>query len=739
MRTFLILLSLLFVQTAHAQVQPTKVNVNPLLSLYLQNPASFNRSQLVSVQINRETYVSFIAKTKSEIAWDELQAMNVKVGTKAGNIWTLLVPIDQIPNLNQLKHIEYLEMDRPIGLNMDKARAHANIDSAHQGHQLPMPLSGKDVVVGIIDAGFEYMHPSFYDTAGKTIRVKRIWEQKKQGTPPSGFAYGNELLDSNSMRDSIIDYTFSHGTHVGGIAAGSGIGSDSNELRGIAFESDLVFVGIRPEKSEWTSTGMASIIDGAKYIYDYANSVGKPAVINLSWGGSTGPNDGSSLFAQALQTLTGPGKLFVTSAGNNGGDQLHMFKSFSPSDSLIHSFHDFGITVDGTKRTWIDVWGEPNETFCVQVALYRGSDSSNHTHWFCLDNKDKQLFLVDRQGDTCFLNIASSISDFNGKPHMLLDVHNNTSDIFSIKITSQKGDVHVWSYIVHEYTGYAGKFKKFPRWGNMVGDDKYVLGAMACANNAITVAAFSSKPRWTNYRNLSYSLTSVGQEGDITSFSSPGPTTNHLVKPNIAAPGMVLASGINKKDGNYAPLGGRDQYLAKSIQFNGGEEFWYAYSLGTSMSSPVVSGIVALMLEINPQLTPSLAQHILRNTATRDNFTTATPDSSIWGSGKVNGYAALKYTLATISLDEPNNPSDKIVIYPNPNQGRFVIFTDGMEAETTVVVYDLTGKKVFENSLDRAQMHMTIDFENEIQNGMYLVEITSKGKRFVKRVMISRP
>lgn len=735
MRTVLFLLSFILIQDASSQVPKRPVQTSTSFSLYLQNPNKFDRSQLVVTEIDGKDHLSFLVEVKSTEVEPRLEELDIKIGTKAGQIWTLLVPLNQVQNLNTINGLEYIELDRPIAMFMDKARAHANVDSAHAGHNLALPLSGKDVVVGIIDAGFEYMHPSFYDTSGAKLRVKRIWEQKKQGTPPSQFAYGNEIIDTNAMRDSAIDHTFSHGTHVGGIAAGSGIGSDSGEFLGIAYESDLVFVGIRPEKSEWTSTGMSSIIDGVKYIYDYATSVNKPAVVNLSWGGSTGPNDGSSLFAQALEALTGPGRLFVNSAGNNGGDQLHLYKSFSPGDTLIHSFHDFGISIDDTKRTWIDLWGEANREFCVQVALYRGSDSSNHTDWFCLDQANQQLYLVDRQGDTCFLNIAASRSDFNGKAHMLIDVYNNTSDIFSLKVASQSGEVHVWSYLVHEYVGYAGRFKKFPRWGNMEGDDKYVLGAMACANEAITVAAYSSKPNFSNYRSLTYSLESVGVEGDITSFSSKGPTTNHRLKPNIAAPGMVLASGINKHDDNYAPLGSRDQFLAKKVEFNG-EDYWYAYSMGTSMSSPMVAGVVALMLEANPKLTPGIAQYILKETASRDSYTTANPDSSIWGYGKLNAYRAVKHTLETISVDKVDNQSNGFVIYPNPNNGNFTILSDGMEKGSHVSIYDLEGKKIVEQSVSDATMFEAFEFDAHLRSGTYLLELKSRTGRSVQRLIV---
>ena len=170
-----------------------------------------------------------------------------------------------------------------------------------------MGIGGKNVVVGIIDAGFDFTHPTMFDTTNSLYRIKRVWAQKKYGTPPSGFAYGNEMVDSASIVATGFDTGIaSHGTHVTGIAAGSGYGSNTtnNKYRGFSYQSDIALVCIMPAESEWAVAGESDILDGMSYIYNYAASVSKPAVVNLSWGANIGSHNGNSLFSQACDALT---------------------------------------------------------------------------------------------------------------------------------------------------------------------------------------------------------------------------------------------------------------------------------------------------------------------------------------------------------------------------------------------------------------------------------------------------
>jgi minor extracellular serine protease Vpr len=127
------------------------------------------------------------------------------------------------------------------------------------------------------------------------------------GNPPPGFSYGTEYtkaqLDANQCLQIDGDDGHGHGTHVAGTAAGNG-GALTNYI-GMAPESDILFV-----KGFRSGPGFANtdIVDGCNYMFQRAQQIGKPAVINLSLGGHFGPHDGSSLYEQALSNMTGNGK-----------------------------------------------------------------------------------------------------------------------------------------------------------------------------------------------------------------------------------------------------------------------------------------------------------------------------------------------------------------------------------------------------------------------------------------------
>lgn len=239
----------------------------------------------------------------------------------------------------------------------------------HQGLQLPQAYFGNGVVVGIIDGGFDYTHPNFYDgTGSNNYRVKRVWEQNAtSGTPPSGFSYGRELTTQTSILNAQRDKpNASHGTHVAGIAAGGGANAT---YMGVASKSDLVFV----------STNMTNIgiMDGIAYIYNYANSINKPCVINISIGGHIGPHDGFSPFDQYCDEIVGAGRLLVGAAGNQGADQLHISKTYTSSDNTMYSFVQFPWSSNGTNgETVIDIWGDPNQNYEVAVNIYNTKTNS---------------------------------------------------------------------------------------------------------------------------------------------------------------------------------------------------------------------------------------------------------------------------------------------------------------------------------------------------------------------------
>lgn len=719
-----------------------KARLSPQTKLYMM------RVQKLGVKTHQHGYVyKTVGNTKymstmikaGIVSQADLDMIGARVGTKAGNIWTVQVPIQNLDAFINTNGIEYIQFDEPVIADMDTARITTHVDSVHAGINLPMPYTGKDVVVGIIDAGFDYTHVALFDTLGTTYRVKKIWEQKKAGTPPLSYFYGNELnVTSNMLAAETDAYGFSHGAHVQGIAAGSGFGGDLGHARyrGMAYESDLVLVGITPEPEQWTSSGLADIIDGVSYVFSYATVNSKPAVANLSWGCTTGPHDGTSLFSQACDNLTGPGKIFVCSGGNNGQNLVHFNKTFTSTDTIVRT--TVNIPLVGTeKRAWVDAWGEIGNSFCLEASLYDqqtmlhtlGSLCSNDSAYGAYD-----YYMIGQNNDTCFISIITDSASYNDKPRIFLDIYNKTNNMIVLTLRGSSGKVNLWTGYVKDKTGYYGSLTTYPGIPYMApGNTNITISDIASTNSAIAVAAYTSKNLFTNISGDPVSYTGYAVKGNIAPFSSRGPTADGRTKPDIAGPGLVLGSAVSSYDTNFANITGPDYGAVVSSYLNpqNGRTYQYAMLMGTSMSSPAAAGIVALMLQADPTLNPAEVLQILKETAILDNFTGNIPlqqGNNTWGWGKINAYQALKKVLEALGVETISASGDlACILYPNPNKGNYSIDYNTAKSETLQLeVFSITGAKITARDwkVDPGSNTTTINLQ-QVPKGVYFTKLTS--------------
>jgi hypothetical protein len=284
------------------------------------------------VKSNNVEYLHCSLLVSKDFDEDELINIGVKIGSRAGNILTVLIPADKIKNVASLTTVFYLDIGITGNLLMDNVRQSVQIDDVHQAINLPSSYYGEDVIIGVIDVGFDYTHPNLY--AGmENCRIKRVWEQcAANGTPPSDFIYGRELKTQAEISGAgTDDSNNTHGTHVTGIATGSGI-SPLLPYMGVAPLSDIVLVS--------TDMSAEKIQDGIKYICDYATFANKPCVINISIGTNIGAHDGTSMFNQYCDNLmndsrNNKGKIIVMAGGNDGMSRNHISRTFTPANDLM--------------------------------------------------------------------------------------------------------------------------------------------------------------------------------------------------------------------------------------------------------------------------------------------------------------------------------------------------------------------------------------------------------------------
>ncbi len=585
-----------------------------------------------------------------------LSRYGFELQTQIGRVVVGTVPLARLPELEALTDVLRVEAATPIQPTLDVSLPESRVTPLHTGSPA---IKGAGAIVGVIDTGIDYTHPAFRKPDG-TTRILAIWDQNLQ--PVSGEAnpkgplynYGVEynkadidkaLASSNPfaiVRHRDRSSMGNHGTHVTGIAAGNG--RPGNTYVGVAPEADMIVVA-----TQWTD---ASILTGASYIFDKATELNRPVVINMSLGGHSGPHDGTSTFDTGLDQMLGrSGRAIVVSAGNEGSDNIYVTGSVRgggqatirlnvPQRDLQDNYVE--IWYSGAAKVGITVTppnGTPSAVILADTNDFRTLDFANGNRVWVINtknpiNQDYQILLVQQRGT------AQSIQA--GAWTLTL---RNTSSV----------DTRFDAWIV---TGGNEVFPTFEgaQWQGTV-------GTPGTGKGVITVGSYVTK--------LGGSSTTQGQ---ISVFSSAGPTRDGRLKPEISGPGEIIV----------APQP-NNQYQAKQ---------------GTSMSSPHIAGLVALMFQRNRSLTQTQIKDILTKTARKDAATGAVPNQ-IWGYGKMDAKATVDAVALPQSISVPiyefhaSNAQGQYRFFysrnPNPTDGwvrsgrQFPAFAE--QADGTVPVY----------------------------------------------------
>lgn len=652
-------------------------------------------------------YVGFLAKASSQFNPVDLESRGIMVGSKINDIVSFKCPITELPTILFDENFSYIEIAGKIKPLLNKVPADVRADSVWMGINLPEGYTGKDVIIGITDWGFDYTSPMYYDTLLATTRILAAWDQfKTSGPAPAGYSYGTEfsnptdLMNAGSDTSNIYSYA-THGSHVAGIAGGSGAGT---VYRGMAFESQYLFTTFLVDES--------AVLDAWEWMYDKATAEGKRLVVNMSWGLYHMQSiDGTSLISQALDSYSNLGVVFVTSAGNNGGENFHIQKDFA-SDSVLSRINFYSSA--SLTTLWgqsIQSWGTPGEAYSIGIKVLSTSNQllgeSDYYSTATTTNYIDSFVVVGN--DTIFFNLSCDAAyPTNGRPQARLRVKQPPAS-YRIVLKSQavSGTVHYWN--VTELTSDVGN------WGMSLsslgagytaGNDANGIGAPACTHTAISVAAYAA-----NYYTAGGTL--VG--GALANFSSVGPLINDSLKPDIAAPGIQVGSSMSSfTDASFSTIA--------SVDFNG-RTYPFARLSGTSMSSPVVAGVVALILDANPTLTPAQVKEIIIQTAREDNQTGVLPATgdTHWGHGKINAYHAVQLALGILGTVEINQELSW-TIYPNPASE--TISLNGLSSEFihSLKIIDISGALVVESSsLDSISI-------SELNAGIYFARIIRNGK-----------
>jgi len=628
----------------------------------------------------------------------------------------------------------------------DKARLHSHLPEAQVllGSQSNLSIKGKGVLVGIVDIGFQLDHPTFFDENGNKYRVLRFWQQNgTSGKSPGNYGYGR-LLSNQAAILSELDEDGTHGTHVAGISAGSGFQSPNNMYQGMAPESNLAFVSIKYANDTLGGSAKgdflvanSTILDGFDYLIKYADSVKMPVTCNLSWGMHTGPHDGSSLFDLAVKNIvnqkskwgTKPyGRSIVGANGNDGRSNMHLGLSLN-NDTFHTLAMDRSRTNYKDENIYCDFWAEKGSSLQIKVSLVDSFNQEIITSGFMDFHQNNVVNKKIISGIDTFSFVLSFQKTYlnNGKSNCLLIAQSAGNKRF-IKVTfTGVGYVNGWnSGRTFEWT--SGTFRSFigslyPK--NFVeGDEQSSMGENGGTGNWLTsVGAYTNRKEWVNFEGKPKSDNNL-KIGELASFSSRGPRIDGRIKPDVSAPGQLVASAVNFRQ---VPGWMNDEIVYKT-KYNGNDVVWALFS-GTSMAAPHVNGIAALIHQVSGNLNSAQIAEIFRLTAQRDSFTTQDSNYN-YGYGKVDALNALKYVLnlnAVSSIEKDFKP----ILYKRDNCFKFNDLS-GITETFNLSIYDALGKELYNGISSNNTWNCNIKFSE----GIYYYQIKGALRLAKGRIII---
>jgi subtilisin family serine protease len=608
-----------------------------------------------------------------------------------------------------------LEMAPPLHPTMDRAGQWVLATTARETRK----VDGRGVLVGVADTGLDVTHPEMRDEAGNS-RVAWLLdlslepsgqhaelEQKfgikdDNGKVVAGRVFAKQDIDDllgriesgacneKSGKKCAPSDEIGHGTHVAGIAAASG--AKNGKYSGIAPKADIVFVRVTRGNSDGIEND--DLVRAVQFMFDRADSEKLPMVVNLSLGSDFGPHDGSFLWEQAIAEQVGPdhpGHIVVAAAGNSGSiveTPIHQSVRVTPGARMRVPIRTGGAE-SGSVQVWItfrpkaklDVGleGPDGEWIApVEAGHQRGKNTNEYNAGV--------IYGSNLEGSPIPTGSPGAVVVWQGKwPSGTYNITLDGEGMAELYMQGigdaglggenpssfangvREGTINLPA--THPAIIGVGCTVNRPRWESIGGADVSLKVPVLDREGGLPITrAITTQATAASYRDLA--------DGEVCWFSSAGPTANGVPKPEIAAPGALVVSALSRtaKPGSpgsvftsaTCPTTKKGSADVRCLQIDDG----HGIAIGTSMSSPVVAGVVALLLQTDPTLTQDKVVALLQAGAHRFRQPALFDDQA--GPGEVDALASLD------ALDQMRNP---VLHLPSYEQSWVALSSDYVPAD----------------------------------------------------------
>ena len=512
------------------------------------------KSRNLNVGYEKQTRKWEIIVKYSEMG-DSVEALlggsGISVVPLLGGYAIVTLPESMLEEYSRRPQIEFIEKPTRLYFEDLFSKEASCITQVQRDEPGNLQLTGRGVLIGIVDSGVDYRHPAFLTADGKS-KILRLWDQSIPGNPPEGYATGTEYTNeeiNEALSLSVQEGRrlvpsedgSGHGTAVLGVAAGSDF-SRGAVNRGVAYESDLLVVkmGI-PRQDSFPRT--TELMQGVDYLVRQAIRLGRPIALNLSFGNNYGSHRGDSLLETYLDNVSGMGKnVICVGMGNNGNDALHTGEKLSPGE-----IQEIELGVGAFEPTLnVQLWKNYEDEMEIYLEHPAGErvgplfETLGAQRWQAGNTE-----LLISYGKPAPYHVTQEIYvDFLPQDEKTPYVDSGVWKIILAARNIKNGEYFLW--LPGGKTLNPGTAFYLPR-------PQGTLTIPATARRVISVGAYDAR------------------QNTYADFSGRGCRALPYPKPDLAAPGVDI----------YAPRPG------------GG----YAAFTGTSFSTPFVTGAAALLME----------------------------------------------------------------------------------------------------------------------------------------------
>lgn len=468
---------------------------------------------------------------------DAVRELGVRVDEMRNEYAILTVPESLIDEVSAFPQIEYIEKPKRLFFAIARAKAASCINPLQEQ---PYNLSGRGMLVAVLDSGIDYMLDDFRNPDG-TTRIAALWDQTLDRVfTAEEINAALETRNRPKARELVPSFDAGgHGTAVAGIAAGNGRGS-SGAYRGVAYESELLIVKL--------GTAMAGgfprtteLMRAVNFVVTKAVELEKPLAVNISFGNTYGSHDGTSLLETFLNDIGNYGRTtIVVGSGNEGAAAGHtsgrLRMGMQQQIELSVAPYETGLSVQ--------LWKSYADEFAIRLRTPSGQ---------VIGPLQSQL------GPQRFLYRDMLILVYYGKPNPYSQAQEIYFDFIPSGNYLESG---IWSFLLEPVRIVVGDYNLWLPSAGILNSSTNFLSPTP--DTTLTIPSTAAKVITVGAYNSSYQ--------SYADFSGRGFTRlTNQVKPDLVAPGV----------GVMAPRSG------------GG----YEAVTGTSFAAPVVTGSVALLMQ----------------------------------------------------------------------------------------------------------------------------------------------